>query len=149
MYSEVKTSFPDELILIHKSDVSRAYHRILWQLQSALLMAVRIGENSVLIPLTLGFDPTLSPFAYNCVTKFCMHFHKTLVHSLNPAWPIMQKIYIDDTISLAPERILQLLTPPNNTLVTSTLGSDSINRKKDLKSFEETMHTRYFNEYQR
>ena len=139
MYSEVKTVFPNESIYIHKSDVSRAYHRILWSLQSSLIMSVRIGVNSVLIPLTVGFGPTLSPFAYNCVTKFSMYHHKQLVQSLNPAWPTMQKIYIDDTISLAPQRILRHIIPPSNDLVTSTLGSDSINLTKDLESTCETI----------
>ena len=139
IYFDSKSSFPGEKILIHKSDVARAYHRIQWTSEGSLLMAVLLSADLVIIPLTLGFGPTLAPFAYGPVTEFNRHFHLSLLRRINASLKPLQDIYTDDAITFAPNRIINIISRPTDEHNRAMLGTDSVNSSKDRCSERENV----------
>jgi hypothetical protein len=58
---------------------------------------------------------------------------------LYPGIPSLQRIYTDDAITMAPDRILDVVTPLTSTHMRSLLGADSVNPTKTSKSTRTTV----------
>jgi len=135
---DLQACFPDRQLYFHKSDVSRAFQRLMWSLEDSLLMAILLSEDQVLIPLAMGFGSSAAPYAYGVVTRFFSYMHQSRVKALKIFHPVRTTavnelgiIFCDDAINCGTHELLVTEASAASRVVQTTLGIDAVNEAKD------------------
>jgi len=135
---DVQVCFPHSQLYFHKSDVSRAFQRLIWSLEDTLLMAILLSDDYVLIPLAMGFGSSAAPYAYGVITRFFKYMHQRRIQSLQILHPThhvplteLGIIFCDDAINCGPREVLLKEAIESAHVVRTTLGADAVNEMKD------------------
>ena len=137
LYYRAKSHFPGRLIKFAKSDVSRAFHRFRWTATGSFLLAVRLSDEYVLLPITGGFGHTACPFIFGPVTNFIDWHHKHRMAKLGIPFSL-SATYIDDSVSVGPDDpdlpFLQDEVAAGTSLLREVIADDAVNSAKDILS---------------
>lgn len=137
LYYKAKAHFPGRRIKFAKSDVSRAFHRFRWSATGSLLLAVRLSDEHVLIPITGGFGHTACPFIFGPVTNFIDWHHEKRMAKLAIYFPLADT-YIDDSVYVGPDDpdcpFLSTEVASGTNLLREIISDDAVNSNKDVLS---------------
>ena len=143
---ELALVYPDHILYARKSDVRRAYQRIVGSPDVSLLMALLLSDTLVLVPTSVGFGSMLGPYGYGVGQRLFEFAHKYFVSSMLIQNPVTLKpidsigiIYVDDEADVAPKHILEDLDAKMSNFIRVSLGDDAVNEAKDSISTKVTI----------
>jgi hypothetical protein len=128
LFLQAERLFPDEQLFIAKSDVHRAYHRFRWSAVGSLLLALRINDFLVALPVTGGFGSNGPPFVYDPIRRFLNWLHRVRMALLS--LPAIADIFVDDLAGFGPLRILLPELEAHEQAVNSLLGPGAAHRRE-------------------
>ena len=138
IFEEVSQVFPNTPLVFSKSDVGRAFHRLVWSPAASSLMAIQLSADHTILPLTLGFGSSLAPYAYGVVSRFFDFMHERRIANLDIQHPTEDRrltrlgiTYVDDGINVGPYALLLKEKGAAATLFRAALGEDAVNTSKD------------------
>lgn len=142
---ELALVYPGYILHVRKSDVRRAYQRIVWSPETSLLMTLLLSDNYVIVPSSVGFGSMLGPYGYGPAQRLFEFVHKYFVSSMLIQNPITFEmidsigiIYVDDEVDVGPEHILVDLGNRMSNFIKVSLGDDAVNEAKDSISTKAT-----------
>ena len=145
MAEEMQLIFPKDIINLRKSDVARAFQRMIWSTRASLLMAVLLSSDHVLVPTSMGFGSSAGPYGYGPITRFFEFMHKRIVRNLCIQHPLTKSyidtlgiIYCDDSLDVGPKSLLEVVGAQSSHVVRVTLGDDAVNDFKDKITTKDT-----------
>ena len=136
-YYVVKECFPNEILKWSKQDISGAFNRLLWSLEQMLLFSIRLSDDLVLIPLTVGFGTSIGPYGFGPISRLFVHMHKLRISKLNIRNPSSNKLldtlgdmYADDNIICGPHDLLVEEQINHHNDIVKLIGDDGENMSK-------------------
>jgi len=124
-----KAIFPDEELVITKSDVHRAYHRFRWTARGSLSLALLFSPEWVAIPITGGFGSNGPPFIYDVFRRFLKWSQTNRLLKQNISVQLGDT-FVDDMALMAPKRFADIEVNAHDMLIQRLLGCKSTHKRE-------------------
>ena len=125
--------FPNDRIVITKSDVHRAYHRFRWTASGSLKLALLISPDVVAIPITGGFGSNGPPFIYDVMSRFLQQSHRDRLLIKDISLQIGDT-FVDDFVMFSSKPFADIEIQDHEGLINDLLGQGAAHRfEQDTK----------------
>jgi hypothetical protein len=124
-----KAIFPDEELVITKSDVHRAYHRFRWTAEGSLSLALLFSPKWVAIHITGGFGSNGPPFIYDVFRRFLKCSQEKRLQKQNISVELGDT-FVDDMALMGPKRFADLEVDAHDALIQRLLGLKSAHKRE-------------------
>jgi hypothetical protein len=147
LFWNAQTIFPQQQLQVAKTDITRGYHRLQWTPEGSMLLAVRLTDDLIMVPITLGFGKKESPYAFGPISDLLDHAHEIRLqqylqqthHPRADVKPVLalSRTYVDDAATFGTAEYLATEIPAADAQTRRTIYDGAVNPHKHVISERE------------